>query len=91
MGPTCLWGRGVSHIFGVCVCVCVHPSDMWDWTILVRANFVITTSVVIKRDLLFAVGPFNNKTLGDRMCSIDRMCSLFNNKTLGVTEREHKP
>jgi len=39
--------------------------DVWDWSMLVRANFVITTSVVVRRDLLFAVGPFNNKTLGE--------------------------
>ena len=48
---------------------CENPAfclpDIWDWSVLVRANFVITTSVVIRRDLLFAAGPFNNKTLGE--------------------------
>jgi len=39
--------------------------DVWDWSVLIRANFVITTSVVIRRDLLLAAGPFNNKTLGE--------------------------
>ena len=38
------------------VFILVFP-DMWDWTVLVRANFVITTSVLITRDLLFAGGP----------------------------------
>eukprot|EP00960_Hanusia_phi_P059262 764115-Hanusia_phi.AAC.3 len=41
-----------------------RQADVWDWYLLVRANFVITTSFMAKRDLLFAAGPFNNKTLG---------------------------
>jgi len=48
-------------------------TDVWDWSMLVRANFVITTSVVVRRDLLFAVGPFNNKTLG-AMCVCSCVC-----------------
>lgn len=39
--------------------------DLWDWSVLVRANFVITTSVLMRRDLLLTAGPFNNKTLGE--------------------------
>ncbi|EKX44723.1 hypothetical protein GUITHDRAFT_109502 [Guillardia theta CCMP2712] len=43
----------------------LRGADVWDWYLLVRANFVITTSFLAKRDLLFAAGPFNNKTLGE--------------------------
>uniref|UniRef100_A0A7S4PPM5 Glycosyltransferase 2-like domain-containing protein n=1 Tax=Guillardia theta TaxID=55529 RepID=A0A7S4PPM5_GUITH len=50
-----------GHCFHVEHCL----PDVWDWYLLVRANFVITTSFLAKRDLLFAAGPFNNKTLGE--------------------------
>jgi cellulose synthase/poly-beta-1,6-N-acetylglucosamine synthase-like glycosyltransferase len=44
---------------------CLANADELDWNVLIRANFVITSSVLVRRDTLFAAGPFNNATLGE--------------------------
>lgn len=39
--------------------------DVWDVSVMMRANFAITTSVVVRREVLMRAGPFNDRTLGE--------------------------
>ena len=63
------WG----HVFdateavasGECNAVKDCLPDVWDAGVILRANFAIMSSVVVRRDALISAGPFNDQSFGE--------------------------